>query len=100
MQAKTVGEHAPYRQLRPEQASLYRHYFDGWDEAVRRHEEEEASPIQLTSEAMVHAITSPRPHTRYVLGSHQGVPLAWSAKLLPLLPDRLQDRLKLKSTKV
>ena len=53
--------------------------------------------MQVTSDAMVDALTSPYPSTRYVVASiGKGIP-AWAATWMAwLLPDRVLDIVALK----
>jgi len=48
------------------------------------------APVELVSDAVVHALQSPRPKTRYVVGSD-----ARSRVWLERLPDRMRDRVLL-----
>jgi hypothetical protein len=51
-----------------------------------------ASPPEAVGEAVIHALESPEPRTRYVVGRDARVRLALSR----LLPDRLMDALVLR----
>jgi NAD(P)-dependent dehydrogenase (short-subunit alcohol dehydrogenase family) len=51
-----------------------------------------AHPPRVVLDAVVHALESPKPKTRYVMGDGAG-----QRKLLRRLPDRLRDRLILKA---
>jgi len=48
-----------------------------------------AAPASLVAGAIEHALTSPRPKTRYLVGFDAKI----RALLSAMLPDRLQDRL-------
>ena len=50
---------------------------------------ERAIPPDAVVQAVVHALTSPRPRTRYLVGTDAKI-RAWMVKRLP---DRLNDRL-------
>ena len=51
-----------------------------------------ASPVSVTSDAIVHAMTSRTPQTRYVVATvGHGIPASVVAWLAYLLPDRVQD---------
>jgi hypothetical protein len=68
---KQQGAHAPYRRLTdPKQYELYRHFFEGFD-ARAAALDASAGPPQLTTDAVLHAVTSATPKTRYVVGSYQ-----------------------------
>ena len=47
----------------------------------------------VTTEAIVHAITSPTPKTRYFMGSAGAMPGWYVARLKWLMPDRMWDLL-------
>lgn len=52
---------------------------------------EMASPTTVTSDAILHALTSRHPQARYIVGNGMGVPAWVLAYLLPLVPDRMND---------
>lgn len=47
-----------------------------------------AKPPEVVVNAVVHALESRRPKTRYIIGSR-----AWPQKIITMLPDRIQDRI-------
>jgi NAD(P)-dependent dehydrogenase (short-subunit alcohol dehydrogenase family) len=51
--------------------------------------EQNATPVSLVADAVIHALTSPRPKTRYLVGKDAKV----RALLSRFLPDHLQDRI-------
>jgi NAD(P)-dependent dehydrogenase (short-subunit alcohol dehydrogenase family) len=51
--------------------------------------EQNAAPASLVADAVIHALTSSHPKTRYLVGKDA----KFRALLSRLLPDRLQDRL-------
>lgn len=94
---KPQGDHAPYRRITdPKQYELYAHFFDGFDARAAALDAGAGSPT-LTTNAIVHAITSATPKTRYVVGSYQGMSL-WFVRhfVLPFVPDHVLDWVKLR----
>jgi NAD(P)-dependent dehydrogenase (short-subunit alcohol dehydrogenase family) len=62
-------------------------------QAIRRTAEERGEsgiPIERVVAAIVHAMASPKPRTRYIVGK-----IAWQIAVLSYLPDRMRDRLVL-----
>lgn len=57
---------------------------------------EKASPPTVTSDAILHAIKSPYPKTRYVVANVDGKAASFLAWLMWLLPDRASDKLIMK----
>merc|ERR1712146_303555 len=53
------------------------------------------SPPTVVSRAVVHAITSPYPKTRYVVAKISGIPVILLRNLVALFPDRIVDFIKL-----
>ncbi len=53
---------------------------------------ERAHPPQVVLDAVIHALESPKPRTRYIMGDGAG-----QRKFLRRLPDRLRDRLLLRA---
>jgi len=51
-----------------------------------------AADPQVVLDAVIHALESPKPKTRYVMGTGAG-----QRKFLRMLPDRLRDRALLKA---
>ena len=47
----------------------------------------------LVCRAVLHALTSPHPKTRYLVSNVNGVPCTWLAAFAWLAPDRLLDRI-------
>jgi len=95
---KQQGAHAPYRRLTdPRQYELYAHFLDGFD-ARAAALDAGAGPPQLTTDAVLHALTSPSPKTRYVVGTYQGHSL-WFVRhfVLPWVPDHILDWVKLRA---
>ena len=73
--------------------ALYKHVFDGFFATDRRNSLPQNSqpPATTTTAAILHAITSPTPKTRYTCAAADGLP-AWGIALAAqLLPDRLLD---------
>jgi lambda repressor-like predicted transcriptional regulator len=56
---------------------------------------DKASPPTVTSDAILHAISSPYPRARYVVANVVGVPAFLLAFWCWILPDRIRDRLVL-----
>jgi len=77
----------------PQEAST--HYADAVDALVRVTQREERTGIdpQVVADAVLHALTSPQPKARYPVGG----PPAWQRRLASLLPERLRDRLILRT---
>ncbi|HET6895302.1 MAG TPA: SDR family oxidoreductase [Candidatus Baltobacteraceae bacterium] len=77
----------------PQQASV--HYGHAVDSLVRATEHEERTGIEpgVVAQAVLHAITAARPKARYPVGN----PPAWQRRLASLLPERVRDRLILRS---
>jgi hypothetical protein len=82
-----------------EQYDLYGDIFDHFDKASEEHAKQ-AEDIGITTWAFVHSVTSPYPRTRYTLGSHAGVPLSVSKLIMPFIPDRDQDDMKMANVRV
>ena len=97
IRTKQQGAHAPYRRITdPKQYELYAHFFDGFDTRAAALDAT-AGPPQLTTDAILHAVTSPTPKTRYVVGSYPGHSL-WFVRhcVLPWVPDHVLDWVKLR----
>lgn len=99
IQEKVTGDKAAYTRLDKDQFDLYSDMFLEFDRAAEEHDRL-AEDIEVTTPAFLHAITNPFPNTRYTLGSHGGMPLSWSRLLMPFIPDRLQDSIKMKNVRV
>jgi short-subunit dehydrogenase len=91
---KQVGTNSPILQS-PASDAVKREYEDFilTQDAKRLKAESKASSTAVTDEAIVHALTSPMPLTRYIVANYFGLPayvIGWTAWLLP---DRVQDKL-------
>jgi len=76
-------------------ARIYGHLYTGEDAANEQRMESLADSTRCTSDAIEHALTSPRPRTRYLVANIVGAP-AWLLTLIVrALPDRLADALLL-----
>jgi NAD(P)-dependent dehydrogenase (short-subunit alcohol dehydrogenase family) len=77
----------------PEEAAT--HYAAAVDALVRVTEHEERTGIEpaVVADAVLRAITEPQPKARYPVGN----PPAWQRRLASLLPERLRDRLILRT---
>jgi NAD(P)-dependent dehydrogenase (short-subunit alcohol dehydrogenase family) len=94
---KNLGEDLPFKGLSQEAYGLYRQMFDTY-EARLMAMERKAGSAQLTTDAIVHALTSVTPQSRYVIGSYQGLSLGTFRRyIMPFLPDHVQDRGKIKA---
>ena len=82
-----------------EKYALYKGLFATFHQVMNDFEKE-ADSVSLNTNAAIHAITSPSPKTRYVLGSSKGISLSTFRMILPFLSDRVQDGLKVKTFKV
>ncbi|TFJ80651.1 hypothetical protein NSK_008077 [Nannochloropsis salina CCMP1776] len=93
---KNVGDAAPFKNLTESQYVLYQQIFDTYEQRVDTLERAAGSP-QLTTDAILHALTSSTPQSRYVLGAYQGLSL-WLLRhvVLPFVPDHLLDWGKMK----
>jgi hypothetical protein len=66
------------------------------DQAAKRAKQiAKASPPSVTTDAIDHALFSPYPSTRYVVANFDGLPAAVLVWLAWVLPDRIQDLIKL-----
>jgi len=77
----------------PREAST--HYADAVDALVRVTEHEERTGIdpQIVADAVLRALTAPQPKARYPVGN----PPAWQRRFASLLPERVRDRMILKT---
>jgi len=82
-----------------EKYHLYKNYFDTMH-AKRKKTFECAVGPKVTSDAILHALTDPYPHTRYLVGpAGPGLLTAQVATLLTsIFPDRLSDIVKVLTT--
>ena len=73
-------------------------YLDGLNRVkhIAARSEEGAAPTSLVADAVIHALTSPNPKTRYLVGRDAKL----RALITALLPDSLQDRLLTKVLKL
>jgi NAD(P)-dependent dehydrogenase (short-subunit alcohol dehydrogenase family) len=80
--------------VRPDEYALYSAVFEGFlAEDHRLSLPENAAPASATTAAILHALTSPRPRTRYPVAK-AGVFPAWLVAAVDrLLPDRVMDLL-------
>lgn len=91
--AKQTGNNAVFKKLPTEQQLLYAHIFDTFEEK-RLKADSFADSCEVTTEAIVHALTNEYPKTRYIVANVNGVPAWLVFRVLKMLPDRLVDRLK------
>lgn len=81
--------------LTPEQYDLYRHVFEGFFETDKDNASQElASSPQVTTDAILDAITNPFPKTRYVVANVGGIPAVVVSYIKNLIPDLLMDLLQ------
>lgn len=71
------------------------HYGDAVEALVRVTEREERTGIEppVVAQAVLHALTAAKPKARYPVGN----PPAWQRRLASLLPERVRDRMVLKT---
>jgi len=93
---KMHAESAESYGVSKENYALYDHVFSGFFKADRINAEN-AAPASVTTGAIIHAISSPHPQTRYVVAVVGDIPAWLVATLKWLLPDRLMDRLVLEA---
>jgi len=93
MGVKQYGDAGPFHGVTEAEYELYRPVFDGFFEEDRWNSlPENASPAATTtSAAILDAIVSPTPRTRYAVASAAGMPAALIVWLVWLLPDRMVD---------
>ncbi len=90
---KQLGEDLPWKDLPREKYNLYKALFDKYP-VYRARVEKTAASTAVTDEAIVHAVTSRRPNTRYEVASVSSLFTAWGALWAKwLLPDRVFDKL-------
>ena len=75
---------------------LYAHYFSPKHEKQLEGMVAKADSPVVTTDAIVHAITSPNPKVRYVVANVDGTPAWILIKIKWLLPTRLYDMIVLK----
>jgi len=77
------------------QAPGFQERYGGFVDGIRKLAAEARSTAadpQVVLDAVIHALESPKPKTRYVMGTGAG-----QRKFLRMLPDRLRDRALLKA---
>ncbi|WP_141430787.1 SDR family oxidoreductase [Bacillus sp. 03113] len=84
-QKSTVDFNHSLKQVPAEKRSLYEKALEAIHSSMAN---QNASPIHVVVEAIVHAMTATKPHTRYAVGRGAGMFVA-----LRLLPDKLRDKL-------
>lgn len=78
-----------------EQYALYQHVFNGFFKTDQLHASKElAAPTSVVTDAIVDAITSPVPKTRYLVANVGPFPAALIAWIKNILPDRVYDLLQ------
>jgi short-subunit dehydrogenase len=88
---KQTGDKAVHHRADPKKAELYRAWIDA-QSAKRQEAEKYAASVDVTTDAIVHALTDAYPSTRYVVATAgKGVPAKVVTTLKWLLPDRLYD---------
>ena len=89
--SKQLGDNSPLKRVEPAKAELY-HTWANSALKNRAANERLASSPDVTTDAIVDAITSPRPRTRYAVAvGPGGIPAQVFTWLAWLVPDRLQD---------
>ncbi|TFJ86156.1 hypothetical protein NSK_002364 [Nannochloropsis salina CCMP1776] len=78
-------------EVSPEIMSTYGYFFRTEKRIKDRAAVDKASPPSVTTDAITHALTSPYPHTRYIVANVSGIPAFWLGWLVWLCPDRLAD---------
>jgi NAD(P)-dependent dehydrogenase (short-subunit alcohol dehydrogenase family) len=84
-----------YDEVPKEKYELYKKYLDSVLPENKKDRSHAPGP-EVTSEAIVHAISDPYPHTRYYMGYTGDFPPYIVAWLHGILPDNLIDYVKLK----
>lgn len=67
---KNLGDGVPFKDLPEKAYALYRHMFDTYEARVTALDRN-AGSAQLTTDAIVHALTSATPQSRYIIGKYQ-----------------------------
>jgi len=93
MGTKQYGDEAAFRGVSAQERELYRQVFDGFFADDRWNSlPENSSPAETTtSAAILDALQSPKPRTRYAVASAAGLPASVIVWLVWLLPDRMAD---------
>lgn len=96
MWGKLTGANSPHNveEISEEQLELYRPLFQQAEAAVNQFMGKLAPPT-VTSNAIIHALTSPYPRTRYVVAGLAGTPLCLVRGAAKFVPDRILDKIKL-----
>lgn len=93
--AKLHDNTPPLYGLEPEQHAVYQHVFDGFFKDDKEHaREENASPASAAVDAIMDAVTSATPKTRYQVANVGGIPAWVVGSVKALLPDRAMDALQ------
>ncbi len=78
-------------------AAASQHYAGALESLVRVTEREERSGIQpeIVAQYVLRALTAPHPRARYAIGA----PAGWQRRMAALLPERLRDRLIMRTVR-
>lgn len=97
MWGKLSGKNFPHKveDISAEQLELYQPLFQRAEAAVNQFMGT-LSPPKVTTDAIVHALTSPYPRTRYVVAGLAGTPLWLVRGAAKFVPDRVLDKIKLR----
>ncbi len=87
---KNFGAHGPERLATEEERRTYVAFFSAY-EAKRKKNFYKAATVEVTTEAITHALTSPTPDTRYVVGNVLGIHAIFTVAMTWILPDRVLD---------
>ena len=87
---KSTGGNDPTATLTNEEYKLYNHVFANRKETMKK-VLKTASPTTVTDDAIIHAIKSPYPKTRYIVANVLGLPANVIVPLLSQFPDRVAD---------
>jgi short-subunit dehydrogenase len=82
-----------FQDLKPEEYELYKTYIEGVKKENEKNRQTAPGP-EVTSEAIIDALTNPYPRTRYYMGTTGDFPPWLTALLSKLLPDPLIDYVK------
>lgn len=81
------------KKVAPEAQAVYPHLYSEQKTAQSARFVARASPTSTTSTAILHALTSPTPKTRYPVANSGGVPAPIVTLSSHIFPDRLTDYL-------
>lgn len=96
MGVKMHSESAESYGVSADSYKLYHHVFEGFFKMDQINSKaENAADPSVTTDAIIHAISSPSPHTRYVVAVVNGLPASLVAYIKWILPDRLMDKVVL-----